>query len=99
MDTTEVKEMDTLPPREQGSHVLGTNLFNILHTLRKEKENLNMKLVSSFRIECLFSSFALFKGTASTISRHLLCKYGNARFTTVPLKALSGQVWIIYEYL
>ena len=27
------------------------------------------------------------------------CKDGNGQFTTVPLKALSDQVWIIYESL
>ena len=33
-----------------------------------------------------------FKGTVSLIPSDPLCKDGNARFTTVPLKALSDQV-------
>ena len=41
-------------------------------------------------IECRLFSF--FKGTVSVISSDPLCKYDNARFTTVPLKALSDQV-------
>ena len=32
------------------------------------------------------------KGTVSVISSDSPCKYGNARFTTVPLRALSDQV-------
>jgi len=35
---------------------------------------------------------AFLKGTVSVISRTPLCKNGNARFTTLPLKALSDQV-------
>ena len=37
------------------------------------------------------------KRTVSVISSDPLCKDGNARFTTVPLKALSGLVWSSIE--
>ena len=33
-----------------------------------------------------------FKGNVSVILSDPLCKYGNARITTVPLKDLSDQV-------
>ena len=36
------------------------------------------------------------KGTI--ISNNPPCKYGNARFTTLPSKTLSDQVWIRYRY-
>ena len=35
-----------------------------------------------------------FKGTVSVVLSDPPCKDGNAWFTTVPLKALSDQVWI-----
>ena len=38
----------------------------------------------------------ILKGTVSVISSDPLGKDNNARFTTVPLKALSDQVWIGY---
>ena len=37
------------------------------------------------------------KGTVSVISSDPLCKDANVWFTTVPLKALSDQVWNIYQ--
>ena len=36
------------------------------------------------------------KGTVSVISSNSPCKDGNARFTTIPLKHLSGQYCGIY---
>ena len=38
------------------------------------------------------------KGSVSTISSDPLCKYVNARFTTVPLKVLSDELCIKYQY-
>ena len=40
---------------------------------------------------------AFLKGTVSVISSNPLCKNGNARFTNLPLKALSDQVWNRYS--
>jgi len=37
-----------------------------------------------------------FKGTVSVISSDPLCTHGNARFRTVPFKALPVQVWLRY---
>ena len=34
------------------------------------------------------------KGIVTVILSDPPCKYGNAQFTTVPLKALSDPVWI-----
>ena len=45
----------------------------------------------------LFSS-SLLKETVSVILRNSLSKDGNARFTTVPIRALSDQVWIRYSW-
>ena len=39
----------------------------------------------------------MIKGTVSVISSNPPCKDGNARFTTVPLKALCDQVWVRYH--
>ena len=39
------------------------------------------------------------KGTVSVISSELQCKYGNDRFTTIPKKVLTDQVWIRYQSL
>ena len=39
------------------------------------------------------------KRTVSVISSDPSCTDGNARFTTVPFKALSDQVWIRYQCL
>ena len=44
-----------------------------------------------------FWNFFLNKGTVSAISSDPQCKVGDAWFTTVPLKALSDQVWIRYS--
>ena len=41
--------------------------------------------------------FNLINGTISVISSDSPCKDGNAWFKTVPLKAFSDQVWIIYQ--
>ena len=39
------------------------------------------------------------KGTVSIISSDSYCRDVNAGFRTVPLKALSDQVWIRYQCL
>ena len=50
------------------------------------------------QIQHLGNSWTLFngkkdlKGTVSVISSYHPCKYGNARFTTIPSKVLSDQV-------
>ena len=36
--------------------------------------------------------FNVYKGIVNHASRDPTCKYGNARFTTVPLKALSKVI-------
>ena len=43
--------------------------------------------------------YELIKGTVNVISSEPPCKYDDAWFTTVPFKALSDQVWIIYQCL
>jgi len=45
-----------------------------------------------------FHNNLLVKGTGSLISSDPPCKNGNTRFTTVPLKALSDQVWKRYSF-
>ena len=53
----------------------------------------NFNLYHHFKNNRNCVMFCLIKGTVSVIASDPLCKYGNARFTTVPsLKALSGQV-------
>ena len=39
------------------------------------------------------------KGIVSVMSRNSPCTDGYDRFTTVPLRALSDEVWIRYPYL
>ena len=46
----------------------------------------------STMIEIMYFVTLLLKGTVSVISSDPPCKDGNARFTTVSLKALSDQV-------
>ena len=38
------------------------------------------------------------KGTLSVILNNPQCKNDNTRFTTLPLKTLSDNVWIRYQY-
>ena len=45
-----------------------------------------------FLFELVLIDFHKIKGTVSVISSDPPCKDGNARFTTVPLKALSDQI-------
>ena len=54
-----------------------------------------------FKPICSLSKQSVFyiKGTVSVITSDPSCKDGNFRFATVPLKALSDQVWIIYQCL
>ena len=40
----------------------------------------------------------MFKGTVIAMLSDPSCKDDNARFTTVPLKAMSEPVWIRYPY-
>ena len=47
----------------------------------------------------LFNNHYMFKGIVSVISSDPPCKDDNARFTTVPLKAVSDQILIRYECL
>ena len=54
-------------------------------------------LMGSWLIVSLKELVKKIKGTVLLISGDPLCKDGNARFTTVPSKALSDQVWIRYQ--
>ena len=43
--------------------------------------------------------YILLKRAVSVNSSYPLCKYGNARFTMMPLTAMSDQVWIRHQVL
>ena len=64
--------------------------ISILVTISLNKNDMR-KLTTDCKPKT-FVSYSMVKGIVSVISRDSLCKDGNARFTTIPLKALSDQV-------
>ena len=69
--------------------------FNILY-----RENSELYFIFSICVYLLKRNYEImfFDLTEGVLSNNPLCKNGNARFTTVPLKALSGQFWIRYSW-
>ena len=65
--------------------------------LLNERNKLNLFPTCRFIPIYHLSNERLVKGTVSVILSDPPCKDANARFTTVPLKALSDQVWIRYS--
>ena len=55
---------------------------------------LSNKHLNMIEYQCLQPLIVLVKRTVGVISSDPPCKDGNARFTTVPLKALSDQMGI-----